>query len=129
MQKAGKLLEGKHDFSSFRALACQSRTPVRYVYGIVVSRQGEYIYLDVQANGFLHHMVRNIAGSLIAVGSGRRPPGWCSELLSGRDRTLAADTAEPDGLYLVDVQYPDEYALPPTPYGPLLLAGKGEGGT
>jgi tRNA pseudouridine38-40 synthase len=79
--------------------------------------------IDIQANAFLHHMVRNIAGSLLAVGSGRQPAGWIARLLAARDRTKAADTAAPEGLYLVAVEYPDGYGLPSTPYGPIMLAG------
>jgi len=115
MQQAGKLLEGMHDFSSFRALACQSKNPVRHVYEVVVSRQGEYVYLDVHANGFLHHMVRNIAGVLIAVGSGERPVAWVSDLLSLRDRTQGGVTAPPQGLYFSGVEYDPGFNLPPLP--------------
>ena len=77
--------------------------------------------MDIQANAFLHHMVRNITGSLMAVGSGRKPAGWLAEVMAGRDRTVAADTAPADGLYLVSVDYPPEYALPVSPVGPLTL--------
>jgi tRNA pseudouridine38-40 synthase len=129
MHTEAQCLPGEQDFSCFRAAACQSNSPIRNVHCVTVFRAGELVVLDIKANAFLHHMVRNIAGSLIAVGSGRRPAGWCSELLAGRDRTLAADTAEPDGLYLVDVEYPPEFVLPPTPYGPLLLAGISRSGT
>ena len=83
--------------------------------------RGDLVVVDIQANAFLHHMVRNIAGSLMTVGSGRRPPGWIAELMAGRDRTRAADTAPPHGLYLVEVLYPQRFGLPDTPPGPLLL--------
>ena len=121
MHGAARCLLGERDFSAFRAAACQSTTPMRNVHEISVWRRGDLVILDIRANAFLHHMVRNIAGSLIAVGIGRRERDWLSELMAGRDRTLAADTAPPDGLYLVEVVYPPKYGLPPTPYGPLLL--------
>lgn len=122
MQEAARHLLGERDFSTFRAAACQSTTPMREVQLVDVFRQGELVVIDIRANAFLHHMVRNIVGSLAAVGDGRRDPGWIAELMAGRDRTVAADTAPADGLYLVEVIYPDHYGLPATPYGPLLLA-------
>ncbi len=121
MNKAAAALLGEQDFSAFRAAACQSTTPMREVQSVSVFRRGDLVVMDIQANAFLHHMVRNIAGSLMAVGSGRQSPGWIAQLLRDRDRTRAADTAPPNGLYLVDVTYASAYALPPTPYGPLLL--------
>jgi tRNA pseudouridine38-40 synthase len=123
MHRESQCLLGEQDFSCFRAAACQSSSPMRNVHSVKVSRCGELVVIDIKANAFLHHMVRNIAGSLMAVGSGQRPPGWCSALLDGGDRTLAADTAPASGLYLVDVEYPKKYTLPPTPCGPLLLSG------
>jgi tRNA pseudouridine38-40 synthase len=122
MDGAARGLLGEQDFSAFRAASCQSTTPMREVQELGVSRVGELVVIDIKANAFLHHMVRNIAGSLMAVGTGRREPGWIHELLAGRDRRLAADTAAPDGLYLVEVEYPERFGLPPTPFGPLLLA-------
>jgi tRNA pseudouridine38-40 synthase len=121
MQAAAGCLLGEQDFSAFRAASCQSQTPMRNVHSIDVSRRGELVVVDIKANAFLHHMVRNIAGSLIAVGCGRRAVGWIAQLLAGRDRTVAADTAPPHGLYLVEVEYPANFGLPVTPYGPLLL--------
>jgi tRNA pseudouridine38-40 synthase len=118
MQQAGKLLEGEHDFSSFRALACQSKNPVRHLYGVTILRQGEYVYLDVHANGFLHHMVRNIAGVLMAVGCGERPVAWVSDLLLLRDRTQGGVTAPPQGLYFSGVEYDPGFELPPLPVLP-----------
>ena len=91
---------------------------------IQVYRRGELVIVDFEANAFLHHMVRNIAGSLMALGCGRQQRGWLAQLLAGRDRTVAAETAPPDGLYLVEVVYPDRHRLPPTPYGPLLLGAQ-----
>ena len=121
MHAESQCLLGELDFSAFRAAACQSNTPMRNVESLSVVRHGVLVVIEIQANAFLHHMVRNIAGSLMAVGSARKEPGWLAQLLAGRDRTVAADTAAPDGLYLVEVAYPARYALPPTPQGPLIL--------
>jgi len=121
MHSAAQQLLGEQDFSAFRAASCQSKTPMRNVHCVAVSRQGELLVVDIKANAFLHHMVRNIVGSLMAVGLGRESPHWIGQLLQGRDRTVAAETAPADGLYLVDVEYPARFMLPATPYGPLLL--------
>ncbi|CAA0118426.1 tRNA pseudouridine synthase A [Halioglobus japonicus] len=121
MHAAAQALIGEWDFSAFRAASCQSRTPMRNVQFIDVRRRGDLVILEVQANAFLHHMVRNIAGALLAVGDGRKPQQWIAKLLEGRDRTVAAETAPANGLYLVDVEYPAHYGLPVTPYGPILL--------
>ena len=123
MHAAAQSLLGEQDFSAFRAAACQSNTPMRDVQAVSVSRCGELVVVDIQANAFLHHMVRNIVGSLLAVGSARKPESWIEQLLAGKDRTLAADTAAPHGLYLADVLYPAEFDLPRTPFGPIILAG------
>jgi tRNA pseudouridine38-40 synthase len=121
MHTEAQCLLGEADFSAFRAASCQSSSPMRYVHSLEVTRRGELVVIDIRANAFLHHMVRNIAGSLMAVGTGRRPPGWLAGVMRGRDRTLAADTAPPEGLYLLGVEYPPEYALPASPPGPLML--------
>lgn len=121
MHREAQCLLGEQDFSAFRAASCQSTTPMRDMHQIAVSRRGQLVVIDLQANAFLHHMVRNIAGSLMAVGCARQAPGWIAELMAGRDRTRAADTAPPDGLYLVDVAYPAHFGLPETPFGPLIL--------
>lgn len=121
MHVEAQSLLGELDFSSFRAAACQSTTPMRNVHSIAVSRRSDLLVVDIKANAFLHHMVRNIVGSLMAVGDGRRPRGWIHHLLVARDRSIAADTAAADGLYLVEVEYPPEFNLPETPAGPLLL--------
>jgi len=123
MHESAQCLLGERDFSAFRAASCQSTTPMRNLQHLVVSRWGDLVVFDIQANAFLHHMVRNIVGSLLVVGSGRRDSGWIGELLAAGDRSAAADTAPPDGLYLVAVEYPARYRLPPTPPGPLLLGG------
>lgn len=123
MHREAQCLLGEQDFSAFRAAACQSTSPFRNVEGVNVTRRGSLVVIDIRANAFLHHMVRNIAGSLMAVGSGRQEPGWLARLLAARDRTAAAETAPPDGLYLVEVEYPERFGLPATPEGPLLLGG------
>lgn len=122
MHQAGQFLLGEQDFSTFRAAQCQSKTPWRNVHHLQVIRQGHYIIVDIQANAFVHHMVRNIVGSLLEVGCGYRPVEWIGEILAKKDRTLAAPTAKAAGLYLVHVSYPSEFALPQTALGPLFLA-------
>lgn len=121
MHEAAQALVGEHDFSSFRAAGCQSRTPVRFLERISVSHKGKFVVIDVQANAFVHHMVRNIAGALMAVGSGQRPVSWIRDILEVRDRTLAGVTAPPQGLYLVDVGYPKEFGIPSAECGPGFL--------
>ncbi|MFL6618385.1 MAG: tRNA pseudouridine(38-40) synthase TruA [Povalibacter sp.] len=112
MHAAAQCLVGEHDFSSFRAAECQSRTPVRRLRSIEVERHGETLVISVTANAFLHHMVRNIAGVLIAVGSGDRPTEWVTEVLNARDRKQGGVTAPPQGLYLSAVEYDPELQLP-----------------
>lgn len=121
MHRAAQGLLGECDFSAFRAAGCQSTTPMRNVYSVAVSRRASLVVIDICANAFLHHMVRNIAGALLAVGDGHKPAAWIAELLQGRDRTVAAATAPACGLYLVDVEYPGSFGLPATPFGPVLL--------
>lgn len=123
MQTAAQYLLGEQDFSAFRAAGCQSTTPWRDVRAISVMRVQDWVIIDIEANAFLHHMVRNIAGTLMMVGAGLQPPGWVKELLDGRDRTVAADTAPGTGLYLVEVTYPAHFGLPMTPEGPMFLSG------
>ncbi len=121
MHEAAQFLLGEQDFTSFRAIQCQSNTPFRCVHEVNVTRQGMYICVDIKANAFLHHMVRNIVGSLLEVGYGRQPVSWIKDLLALKDRTQAAATAKPNGLYLVDVTYPEHYALPKLALGPLFM--------
>ncbi len=121
MHQAGQFLLGENDFSAFRAAKCQSHSPWRNVHHLNVSRQGKYIIVDIQANAFVHHMVRNIVGSLIEVGQGKQPMEWIKWLLEQKDRTLAAPTAKAEGLYLVDVHYPAQFGIPKAELGPLFL--------
>lgn len=118
MHKAGQALVGEHDFSSYRAVACQAKSPVRILHSLEVSAQGPFIFIDVEANGFLHHMVRNIAGVLMAIGGGDKPISWAKEVLELRDRTLGGVTAQPHGLYLTEVGYPEAFALPVLTHAP-----------
>jgi tRNA pseudouridine38-40 synthase len=113
MATAAAPLVGEHDFSAFRAAECQSRTPMRRVEAIDVKRIGAYVTIEIRANAFLHHMVRNIAGVLLRIGSGEADVGWAQEVLAGRDRRRGGVTAPPSGLYLVGVSYPAEFGLPP----------------
>ncbi len=112
MAEAAACLVGEHDFTSFRSSDCQSLTPMRCIHAISVNRHQRYVQIEVTANAFLHHMVRNIAGVLIAVGSQKRSPEWAQEVLFAKDRRLGAETAPPYGLYFVRVQYPEAYQLP-----------------
>ncbi|MEO6697209.1 MAG: tRNA pseudouridine synthase A, partial [Gammaproteobacteria bacterium] len=112
MREAAQYLIGEHDFSSYRAVACQAKNPVRNVHRLEVTRHGEMIVIDIFANAFLHHMVRNIAGVLMTIGSGEREPIWAKEVLEARDRTLGGVTATPHGLTLMGVEYPERFYLP-----------------
>jgi tRNA pseudouridine38-40 synthase len=112
MRQAAIHLHGEHDFTSFRALACQAKHPVRTIYTLEVNRCGDFIYIDVVANAFLHHMVRCIAGVLIATGRGEASPEWVKRVLDARDRSAAGITAPASGLYLVAVHYPERFAIP-----------------
>ena len=112
MQAGAEYLLGEHDFTSFRAVGCQAKSAVRKVHGIEVGRDGDLITIEVSANAFLQHMVRNFAGVLMEVGMGKREPRWVLELLEARDRTEGGVTAPADGLYLTQVEYPAEFDLP-----------------
>lgn len=112
MQAAANYLIGEHNFDSYRAVACQAKSPIRTVSRLDVSRNGQFIYLDIEANAFLHHMVRNIAGVLMAIGRGEKEPQWAKEILEHRDRTMGGVTAPPHGLYLTEVDYPEQFQLP-----------------
>jgi len=112
MQQAADYLVGEHDFTSFRAIECQAKSPVRVMESLQVRRHGDMIVFTLKANAFLHHMVRNIVGSLIFVGNGKQPPQWVAQVLAHKDRNRAAPTFMPDGLYLAKVDYPAQWALP-----------------
>ena len=116
MATAAQCLIGTHDFTSFRSSACQSKTPIRCIHAIEVIRTGPYVIVDLKANAFLHHMVRNIAGVLMAVGACRQDVAWVQHVLDGKDRRLGAETASPYGLYLSDIQYPEHYEIPKSPH-------------
>ena len=103
---------GEHDFSAFRTVACQSRTPYRNVHALQVSRSGDRVEIEIEANAFLHHMVRNIVGSLLPVGRGEQTVGWIGELLAGRDRAVAGPTASASGLCFIAPRYPAGDGLP-----------------
>ena len=112
MSLAARSLLGEHDFTSYRATSCQAKSPVRNVMNIRVERKDEQLLIVVEANAFLHHMVRNIAGVLMAIGMGRQAPGWELEVLHAKSRERGGVTAPPDGLYLVGVNYPEKYGIP-----------------
>lgn len=111
MQTAAKYLVGEHDFTSFRALACQAKSPVRKITQLDVQRQGTLIIIDVTANGFLHHMVRNIAGVLMSVGKGEHSPTWAQEVLQNRNRAGGGVTAPAQGLYFMSVDYDPRFGV------------------
>jgi tRNA pseudouridine38-40 synthase len=111
MHQAAQALIGNHDFSSFRAQGCQSKSPYRLMYFIDVYRQDDKVIIDISANAFLHHMVRNIAGVLMAIGAGKQPVQWTQELLALKSRKLGGVTAPPDGLYLGAVYYPEQFGI------------------
>lgn len=121
MYQAGQALLGEQDFSAFRSSQCQSHTPWRNVHHLQVIRLGDYVVVDIKANAFLHHMVRNIVGSLLEIGAGNQCVTWLGELLAKKDRTLSAPTAKANGLYLVKAYYPAHFSLPEMPLGPLFL--------
>ncbi len=112
MQQAADCLIGEHDFTSYRAVDCQSNSPVRRVRQLDVNRQGDTVVINIEANAFLHHMVRNIAGVLMEIGTGKAPVEWSQQVLAARDRTLGGVTAAPDGLYLMNVTYPEKFNIP-----------------
>ncbi len=112
MQEASAALLGRHDFTSFRALACQAKSPVRTLHYLDLTERGDLLELRVGADGFLHHMVRNLVGVLIAIGRGDRPASWAAELLALKDRARGGVTAPAQGLYLVQVDYPATFGLP-----------------
>ena len=112
MHEAAQALLGMHDFTSFRALSCQAKHPRRKVLAISVRRDGENVFVDIEANGFLHHMVRNIVGSLLMIGRGERPVGWLAELLTACNRQVAGPTALSSGLTFIGPRYEAHWGLP-----------------
>jgi tRNA pseudouridine38-40 synthase len=112
MAGAAALLVGQHDFSAFRAAGCQAKSPIKTMHSMVIVRQDESIVFDFKANAFLHHMVRNLVGALVAIGRGQYPPAWAAELLAMRDRRLAPPTFDAAGLYFVGVDYGSGWQLP-----------------
>lgn len=112
MHQSAQALLGEHDFGAFRAAGCQANHGIREIQEVRVARDGQQVSLDISANGFLYHMVRNIAGSLIEVGRGLKPVEWIAELLASKDRKQAGVTAPPGGLYFLNARYPDHYGLP-----------------
>ena len=112
MAGAAQLLKGEHDFSSFRASSCQALSPVKNMQRIDISQRGAYWRFEFEANAFLHHMIRNIMGCLVAIGQGKHPPEWISDVLAARDRDAAAPTFSPDGLYFLGPRYDAHWGLP-----------------
>jgi len=125
MRAAAARLLGEHDFSAFRSSQCQAKTPVRRIDVLAIEESGPLVAIRFEGNAFLHHMVRNIVGSLVYVGTGRHPEEWIGELLCGRDRRQAAPTFSPEGLYLQAVTYDSRFGLPPAPPGMPLWQGPG----
>lgn len=115
MNEAALMLQGEHDFSAFRSTGCKARHAVREVTRISVTRDADELALDIAANGFLYHMVRNIVGTLILIGKGTRPVAWMQELLATRDRRQAGVTVSPSGLYFMGVRYPENFRIPSAP--------------
>jgi tRNA pseudouridine38-40 synthase len=127
MRAAAAYLVGKHDFTSFRATQCQAKSPIRQIHHFHIIRRGDLIVLEVQANAFLHHMVRNMVGVLMAIGAGDKPASWVAEVLAAKNRSAGGVTSRPFGLYLVSVDFPLEFGLPQMLPGPLFLP-EGVGG-
>lgn len=121
MDRAAQNLLGEHDFSAFRAAGCQSRSCNRNIHQISVTRQGDMVFLDIKANAFLYHMVRNIAGSLIEVGKGAKSQQWFTQVFEAKNRMQAAMTAPAEGLYMVRVYYPTQFKLPSQAKKPILF--------
>ncbi|WP_371377376.1 tRNA pseudouridine(38-40) synthase TruA [Thalassotalea aquiviva] len=121
MHQAAQQLVGEHDFTSFRTVHCQANSPVRTISHLNVSRHGDYVVIDIKANAFLHHMVRNISGSLIRVGRKIETVEWLGQVLNLKNRCKAGMTAPSGGLYFVDVDYPEHFNIPKASLGPLFL--------
>lgn len=124
MHEAGQHLVGTHDFSSYRALGCQAKSPIKTVHKLQVTRQGDQVTIEIHANAFLHHMVRNIAGVLMTIGRAEQPPAWAEAVLSYKNRALGGITARPQGLYLTNVDYPMAFEIPTNEAFPPSLLGQ-----
>jgi tRNA pseudouridine38-40 synthase len=114
MRDAAACVVGRHDFSAFRAAECQARTPVRDLARCAIAAHGTLLRFDFSADGFLHHMIRNLVGAFVAIGNGSRDPAWIGELLASRDRTRGPATFAADGLYFTGADYDARFALPAT---------------
>jgi tRNA pseudouridine38-40 synthase len=112
MREAAALFVGEHDFSAFRSSECQAKTPVRTIHSLDIQQESETIHFVIRANAFLHHMVRNLVGTLVYVGKGKHPPQWVARVLETRDRAKAAPTFGPEGLYLERIEYEPKWRLP-----------------
>ena len=112
LREAGALFVGAHDFSAFRSAECQAKTPVRKILSLEIHQQAQTIHFVIRANAFLHHMVRNLVGTLVYVGKGKHPPQWVRQVLESRDRAKAAPTFGPEGLYLEKIEYDPKWGLP-----------------
>ena len=123
MRAAAQTLVGTHDFSAFRSAECQAKSPIKSMTRVDVEQSGDFMRFTFKSNAFVHHMVRNLVGALIAIGRGRCDPSWIAELLKGKDRTIAAPTFMPDGLYLAKVDYPAPIVLPDPPSFSTIHAG------
>ena len=112
MKLAAQCLIGEHDFTSFRSSECQSKTPVKTLYSVEIISSEPWLYFQIKGNAFLHHMVRNLVGSFLMIGTGKQAPQWMAEVLAAKDRSIAAPTFSPDGLYLAKIAYPEEFHIP-----------------
>lgn len=112
MKQASQCLIGEHDFTSYRAVACQANTAVRTIHKLEINKLDDWFVITLCANAFLHHMVRNIAGVLMAIAMGKEEVSWAAEVLAAKDRTAGGITARPDGLYLANIKYPEKYTIP-----------------
>ncbi|PHQ81004.1 MAG: tRNA pseudouridine(38-40) synthase TruA [Coxiella sp. (in: Bacteria)] len=121
MQLAATYLLGKHDFSSFRGSGCQAKSAIRDLQELTIKRYGQLLVIEVLANAFLLHMVRNLVGVLLPIGLGTHSPDWAKEVLDARNRSAGGVTTAPNGLYLVAISYPQHYDLPKTSLGPFFL--------
>jgi tRNA pseudouridine38-40 synthase len=112
MRQSAECLIGEHDFTSFRSSECQSKTPVKTIYAIEIYSDEPWLYFKIQGNAFLHHMVRNLVGSFIQIGVGKQSAEWMAAVLAAKDRSIAAPTFSPAGLYLAQIEYPEKFYIP-----------------